>query len=260
VQGLVSSEFKSCCTRTYEDKALQFLIGPSLHPGGLGLTKRLVDAMGISQADTVLDVACGLGESVKFLAREYGCKSVGVDLSKLLVHPPDSERTDLDAALLAGDGENLPFRDNAFSAAISECSMCLMTDLGVGLREILRILKPHGRIGISDIATRGPLPSELEDVLMQLLCISRRISTVGTPDALEAEGFEGVQVIDESKSLLELLETIRKRLLLAELLTATGKTSIRSDQLSKAKRLTALAKVAVENGNLGYVMLVARKP
>jgi len=77
---------------------------------------------------------------------------------------------------------------------------------------------------------------------------------------IQAEGFDRVEVNDESSSLHELLEAIRKRLLLAELLTAVGKLSISRDRLDQAKHLVSLAKVSVDQRNLRYAMITAQKP
>jgi cyclopropane fatty-acyl-phospholipid synthase-like methyltransferase len=55
--------------------------GDSIHPGGMELTARMASSVEIGEHCTVLDVASGKGETALFLAREYGCRTVGVDLS-----------------------------------------------------------------------------------------------------------------------------------------------------------------------------------
>ncbi len=161
---------------------------------------------------------------------------------------------------LVADGEHLPVKNGTFTAAISECSMCLMPESRKALREIFLVLRPLGRIGITDIAIDGPLPSELEEALMQFLCVTNEISWSEYRSVIEAEGFVRVKVSDESVSLRELLETIKKRLLVAELLTAVGKLPIRRDQLERGKRLVTHAKAAVDRGSLRYAMITAQKP
>ncbi len=259
MQTLESSEFKSCCALVYEDKALQFLLGPSLHPGGLPLTRMLAERIGLFSSDTVLDVACGLGESSRFLVKEYGCKVFGVDLSRTLARTASRTHDGQDASYVVGDGERLPLRENSFTAAISECSMCLMPESSQGLREIFRALRPGGRMGITDIVVNGELPSELEEVLTRFLCISNKIPWSEYPAVIKTEGFVRVEMTDQSGSLNELLESLRKRLFLAELLGAVGKLSIGLGQLDQGKHLVSLAKSAVDRGILRYAMITAQK-
>jgi arsenite methyltransferase len=219
----------------------------------------LAERIGLSSSDNVLDVACGLGESSRFLAIEYGCKVFGVDLSRTLARRASMTHDGEDANYLVGDGEHLPLREDSFTAAISECSMCLMPETSQGLREIFRALRPGGRMGITDIVANGPLPSELEEALTRFLCISNKISWSEYPAVIETEGFDRVEMTDQSSSLHELLESIRKRLFLAELLAAVGKLSIRVDRLDQGKHLVSLARSAVDRGILRYAMITAQK-
>jgi arsenite methyltransferase len=220
----------------------------------------LAQRIRLSLTDTVLDAACGLGESSQFLAKEYGCKVFGVDLSRTLARTASKMHNGEDANYLVGDGEHLPLRENSFTAAISECSMCLMPESRNGLREIFLALKPGGRIGITDVVASGPLLPELEETLMRFLCVTSELSWSEYPALVEAEGFDQVEMTDQSSSLHELLEALRKRLFLAELLTAVGKLSIGRDQLNQGKHLVSLAKAAVDQRSLRYAMITAQKP
>ena len=215
--------------------------------------------MRLSSTDTVLDAACGLGESTRFLAREYGCAVFGLDLSRTIFGYAVSKDDTRQPIFLVGDGEQLPFKDNTFSAAISECSLCLTPDSRNELREISRTLRPSGKIGITDVVTMGKLPSELEETLMRFLCISTNTSVSTFQRSLELEGFERIEVSDESESLRELLETIKKRLLLAELLTSMGKLSLDKAKLDHGKRLVSLSRTALDQRSLGYAMITAQK-
>lgn len=257
---MTSTEFKSCCVALYEKDALQFLLGPVLHPGGLALTKRLAIRLRLRPTDRILDIACGAGESAHFLAREFQSRVVGIDLSEKLVQRANSLNRNSEQNFLVGDGEHLPIRDDSFTVVTSECSMCLMHRFEAGLWEAQRILRPGGRIGISDVAMNGQAPVELQNILSRFLCVSHNISSLGYLNALQTEGFTNVEVTDESQSLIELLGAIKKRFLLAEILSAIGKASISSEQLKNWKHLASLTEIAVKEGKLRYVMITGQKP
>jgi arsenite methyltransferase len=260
LQSLAPTEFKSCCANLYADEALLFLLGPSLHPGGLDLTRRLAEKLGISESDSVLDVACGVGSTVGFLESTYKCNALGIDLSKKLTGKASSAFKTRGFGFANADGENLPLEPESFNVVVSECSMCLMPESHQGIREAFRVLKHDGRIGITDIAVRGPLPEELDNVLTSLLCVSQKVMWQDYSAPIEMAGFEKIEISDESAGLIRMLDSIKKRLLLAELLMGTGRLQVRSDQIALGKRLVTLAKTGVEKRNLGYVMLTARKP
>ena len=259
VQTLTGPEFKTCCATLYQDKLLQFLLGPSLHPGGLALTRQLAERINLSSDDKVLDVGSGPGETAKFLASEYGCRVYGVELSTRLARRA-LEASKKDAEFVAADAEHLPLKTNYFNAVLSECSLCLFPDFRTGLEEIQRVLLPGGRLGVTDIVTNGPLPTEPESVLASLLCLAQKMS--GSEYASEAEeaGFTEVQALDQTGSMRSMLQGIRKRLFLAEILSGIGKLSLPTEQSRDGKRLLALAAEAVEGGKLSYLMMTASKP
>ncbi len=260
LQTLASSEFKSCCARLYEEQLTQFLLGTSLHPGGLELTRRLADSLSISSSDMVLDVASGLGETARFLTEEYGCEVYGLDVSRELVKKAGAGVNGRPMGFVRADGENLPLKNGSFTVLISECSLCLLPEIREGLDEASRILQRGGRLGFSDIAVNGSLPAELEEVLMSFLCLSSKIPPSRYSELVEKAGFVSTQVFDVSNSLRLLLERIRKRLFLAELLTGIGKLSLSEGQLERGKRLLSLAQEGLDRGSLGYFMLTAEKP
>ncbi len=220
----------------------------------------MAEELRISSGDLVLDVASGLGETARFIAREFGCRVYGLELSKGLVGEAASLANGPNVGFANGDAERLPFKSDSFDVVISECSMCLLPGLQESLSEAFRVLCPSGRVGISDMSTSRVLPAELQEVLMSFLCLSNKTSPSEYEALLEETGFRRVAKFDKTDSLRGLLESIRKRLLLAELLTGIGKVPMPKAQLTQGRRLLTLAEEAVEQGSLSYVMLTASKP
>ena len=71
--------FKACCAAAYQAAALVPLLGEAWRPGGATLTQEIADRAGLSATQRVLDVACGLGDSVRTLTGRFDCAVVGVD-------------------------------------------------------------------------------------------------------------------------------------------------------------------------------------
>jgi cyclopropane fatty-acyl-phospholipid synthase-like methyltransferase len=71
-------QVKQCCATLYESDLARFLLGDSLHPGGMELTRQLGHMLGLNPASRLLDVASGNGTTAVYLAKEFGCTIVGV--------------------------------------------------------------------------------------------------------------------------------------------------------------------------------------
>jgi SAM-dependent methyltransferase len=85
---------------------------------------------------------------------------------------------------------------------ISNCVINLAPDKNAVLREIARVLKPGGRVAVSDIALKKPLPPEIgNDLLAYVGCIAGAILIEDYVAGLKAAGFSAVEVIDTRKDL-----------------------------------------------------------
>ena len=73
---------KQCCATFYGSDFARMLLGDSFHPGGTRLTERLGELLALTSQSQVLDVASGRGTSAFHLAKTFGCKVTGIDLSE----------------------------------------------------------------------------------------------------------------------------------------------------------------------------------
>ena len=99
---------------------------------------------------STLDVACGTGDMVVELLR-HGCKATGVDLSEEML--AIARRKTASANFQLGDAEALPFADGEFDAVTCAFGVRNFVHLEQGLSEMLRVLKPGGRMVILELAT-----------------------------------------------------------------------------------------------------------
>lgn len=100
----------------------------------------------------VLDVACGTGDMAVSLA-ERGCTVTGVDLSEEMLAIAKVKGERLKVKVEIADAENLPFEDESFDGVTCAFGVRNFVHLEQGLSEMLRVLKPGGRMVILELAT-----------------------------------------------------------------------------------------------------------
>ncbi|MCA1372381.1 MULTISPECIES: class I SAM-dependent methyltransferase [unclassified Bradyrhizobium] len=118
-----------------------------------GQNLRVMGALGIEQNDEVLDIGCGHGRSLMELAaRAPRGHIVGLDLSELMIEiAAQRNRSLIEAArveLVLSTAESLPFPDGVFDKVQCVHVLYFWKDIETSLREIARVLKPGGRLGL----------------------------------------------------------------------------------------------------------------
>jgi arsenite methyltransferase len=257
-------EIKQCCARLYESEIVSRLLGESFHPGGVALTERLGRLLGLKPENRVLDAASGKGTSAVVIAQRFGCAVVGVDLSNQNV---DSSNAEADRSGLAGrvrfevgDAERLPLDDASVDAVICECAFCTFPDKRAAAREFARVLKPGGRVGLSDITRSPGPPGELADLMAWIACLADARPADSYVVWLADAGFTKAVVEAHDDALMEMIRGIGTRLFAAEVLAGLGKLDLEGIDFPAAKRMTKQALAAVEANRLGYAIVCATKP
>ena len=254
---------KQCCARLYESDIVKQLLGESFHPGGTVLTERLGTLLALSRESLVLDAASGNGTSAVFLAQRFGCRVIGVDFGADNVARATAEAGRL--VLLdrvrfeVGDAEQLPLNDAAVDAVICECAFCTFPDKARAAAEFARVLKPGGRVGLSDITRAPGPPAELSDLMSWIACLADARSAATYSDLLAGAGLTVAVVENHDESLTDMIRRIAAHLFATETLAGLGKLDLDGIDLAAAKRLTKEAKAAVSEGRLGYAIVCATK-
>ena len=258
------SHIKVCCADLYARPAVSWLLGDSLHPGGLRLTERLGQMLELMPARRALDIACGSGTSAILLAGQFGCAVVGVDLAPPLIARARSaaSREGLGALLdfALGDAEALPFSDGSFDVVFSECAISTFPDKLASAREMVRVLKCGGRLGFTDVVlTRGEIPEELQGWFSQAACIAGACSAERYQQIFASAGFSGWREEAHPEGLGALLQQARLRLLALEVAGGLQKVDLSGLDLTAAKKVLDRANGWVQSGAVNYFAFSAVK-
>ncbi len=257
------AETKACCATAYESEWARLLLGDSRHPGGLELTLHLGARMGLGPGIHLLDVACGPGTSAVALAREFGCFVHGIDLSPASVDLAREAAHAADVAQMAsfevGDAEALPCPDASFDALLCECAFCTFPSKGAAAAEFARVLRPGGRLALSDITRHGVLPADLDTLLGWVACLADARPADEYAAILAAAGFDGLALESHDDALASLASRVRFKLLGLEVMARLGKAPVPLADVLEAKRLTKLATASIRDGTLGYAVITGRR-
>lgn len=258
-----SDTFTVACCNFYEHKLVQTLLGSSFHPGGIVLTKEIAEKQHFSSTDRILDLASGLGTSALYLAEQFGSTVVGIDLSEVNISKAQKkvEEKHLEnlVTFRTGNIQTLPFESESFDYVLIECSFCLFEDKKTVGKEIYRVLKPKGKVVITDIAIEKQLPFEVEHLIYQVACIAHALSMDGYAKYFKESGFSIESLTDRRDILLKMVEDVKKKLFVLELASGLKKIELGSLDVKELKSLITKAKQLLNEGYATYMVLIADK-
>ena len=162
----------------------------------------------IRAGDTVLDLGSGAGKDVFLAAVKVGAggKAIGVDMTPEMLDLARRNAVKFQAAtglanveFREGGIEELPLEDASADVAISNCVINLSPDKPRVFREVYRVLKPGGRMIVSDIVLNRPLPeSARNDAGLYASCIAGALLRDDYIQAIRDAGFDKVEILSDS--------------------------------------------------------------
>ena len=170
----------------------------------------------LQPGEIVLDLGSGGGIDVLLSAKRVGPagKAYGLDMTdEMLALARENQRKAgvENVEFLKGTIENIPLPDNAVNVIISNCVINLSGDKDRVLREAFRVLKPGGRLAVSDVVLRGEVPADIRKSMeLWVGCIAGALQETEYVEKLGAVGFTGIEVeptriyqIEEAREFLE---------------------------------------------------------
>jgi len=159
--------------------------------------------------EVVLDLGSGAGVDVFLAANKVGSagKAIGVDMTKEMVDKAEGIARDYgyhNVEFHLGEIERLPVGDESVDAIISNCVINLSPDKSKVFQEAYRVLKPKGRLMVSDIVSEGALPDGIkDDPDAWVCCIGGALEQREYLEKIKKAGFEDVKVVSSRGFTIE---------------------------------------------------------
>ncbi len=245
----------SCCSAFYEQDWVRQLAEDIFHPGGESLTRRTVAAMKLPEHASIADLGCGTGTSAILLASQLNLQVSAVDISAANMERAAErvESAGIAMRLVQADVHDLPFSDREFDAVLAECTFSLFSDQARVLAEIHRVLKPGGQLAITDMATSGPLPGDMADMLAPWTCLADATDQETYIEKFKAAGFSVQEIADESESLNQMILVLKRKLLLLSAGSLMGGNSLPDIDPDFVRYWLNRFKAEVETGLIRYL-------
>ena len=185
-----------------------------------------VDHLQLQPGEHVLDLGSGAGIDVFLAAKRVGTdgRVIGVDMTPEMLQKARANSARLgihNVEFREGRLEQLPVVDASIDAVTSNCVINLVPDKAAVFREVARVLKPGGRLVISDIVLDGALPAAIEkDVYAYVGCVAGAQQKEAYFGTLEAAGLGNVEVLKDIDFVGAMIDAAPD--VVRELLTRTG--------------------------------------
>jgi arsenite methyltransferase len=194
-----------------EQDQLRIATGGLLRPGGMDLTRRMLEYSAIPTEAQLLDVGCGCGASLCWL-EQRGYRVTGVDITLSLLQQASTSRSGVVQAV----AERLPYLSDLFDAVLFECSLSVIARLMSGkaddmahalaviIREAQRVLRQDGWLLVSDVYARNPGGLAALRGLPEASYLSGALDLSELQNLLTAGGFEIAHCEDHSETMRQI--------------------------------------------------------
>lgn len=217
---------------------------------------------GIDRSSYVLDVGCGCGNFLTYLAERFDCRGEGLDLSAERIkfaqrRLADGERK-LRIGFRHGSVTRLPFEPGTFSHVVSQDALFLVPDKPRSHAEMHRVLQPGGILAFSDFLQPTEKISErAREHVYDRVRWNGGYSLDGYCAALEAAGFEIIVARDLDRHIRRTYELLG--------ITASQRAEMTADSAARDwmgafAKSCAQIETAIDDGEFSWGMITARKP
>jgi arsenite methyltransferase len=232
----------------YENGSLGRVTGGPLRPGGWTLTERMLSQCELCAVDTVLDVGCGDGSTVRYLLENHTIHAIGLDNSVRLLRQGHLQASHI--PFTCALGTSIPIASRQIDLVLSECSLSAISNADSFLSETWRVLRYGGRLAISDVYIRDPAGTQSLRALPLTCGLRDAFELPELMQCLQKHGFEILAWEDHSEALKNLAGQV-----------ALSHGSISDFWSQSEPQVNPLDIVlAISRARVGYFVLIAKKP
>jgi len=142
-------------------------------PGGRELYHQVALLTDLGEGSEVLVAACGEGITLEYFVREFGVQGSGVDVNPELIQIAEERARDLGLQgrmqFQEGRMSDLPYRDGVFDVVVAELGLAARTDPEEAVKELVRVVRPGGRVVLVQLVWKAPVDPERADILARHL-------------------------------------------------------------------------------------------
>ena len=149
--------------------------------------------------------------------------------------------------------------ENLHDVVIIECSFCLFQNKNAVGEEINRVLKPNGRLIVTDVAIEKKLPFDVEQMIFKVACIANALSITDYKHYFENSGFKIQSIKGRDNILAQMLSDIKKMIFVAELASGLKKINLDSINLKEVKYWIQEGKRLINEGYITYMIMIGNK-
>ncbi|SER27702.1 Methyltransferase domain-containing protein [Gracilibacillus ureilyticus] len=217
------------------------------HPGGRAATAKWMDQLSFSSMNSILEIGCGVGETLLSLQQRTNTEIIGLDNSKQMVnHAKKNTASHSSISVFEANAEDLPFDDEKFTLIICESALSF-TNTVKSLKEISRVLTQNGKLVLLEMLAAPDLDQLDKEIIQDFYHIPNLFSRFEWLKLLLDSGFNEVRLAKISKHNKDSTPANKQILWTDSMLATIGKHYQINEQYSEL--LHACLFVATKTGD-----------
>ena len=237
------------------------VMSEQIHSGAERTTDELAQALGLKQGMHVLDVASALGAPARHIAKKYGVKVTGLDMTKTMIEKARQRTKDagLEAVIdfVEGNAMDMPFKANTFDVVWGQEAWCYVTNKDQLATEAYRVLKPGGKIGFTDWVITGKVEDDLLAKLYESMAFPYMETFKGWQEVLKRAGVRLLDAKDQTEDFAKCFDDYKP--MVEERLKPTIVQNFGPELFGFAQGLVNLWRDAAHAHKVGRGFYVAQK-